>query len=146
MAEMKIVVFRIGGQDYAADIREVREVIRPPVVTPLPNPHPPLVGVFNLRGQIVTALEGTAALGLPPASAPPARAVVFHAQGRTVGLLVEAANHVLTVDEGSIRPPPDAHRSQPSRGIIIHDGRPIVLLDVPFLLGQGPRAEARPSP
>lgn len=143
MADLKIVVFRIGGQDFAAEIHEVREVIRPPVITPLPHPTPPLMGVFNLRGHIVTALDGHAALGLAP-TGPAARTVIFHVQGRTIGLLVEAANHVLTIDASSIRPPPDTG-SATSKGIIVHDGRPIVLLDVPILIGQKPTIESRPS-
>lgn len=144
MTDLKIVVFRIGGQDFGADIHEVREVIRPPAITPLPHPTPPLLGVFNLRGHIVTALDGHAALGLAPTGAEAGRTVIFQVQGRTVGLLVEAASHVLTVDEGSVRPPPDDNPT--SRGIVIHDGRPIVLLDVPALLGRRQTTEARPAP
>lgn len=141
---MKIVVFRIGGQDFAADIHEIKEVIRPPVITPLPHPTPPLVGVFNLRGSIVTALDGSVALGIPQTAAP-ARTVIFHVNGRTLGLLVEAANNVLAVEEGSVRPPPETS-SIASKGIILHNGRPIVLLDMPALLGQKPTLDLRPSP
>lgn len=146
MGELKIVVFRIGGQDYAADIRDVKEVIRPPAITPLPHPTPPLLGVFNLRGHIVTALDGNGVLGLDGTGAEPARTVIFHGKGRTVGLLVESASHVLGVDEASVRPPTQGREVQAARGIIIHEGRPIVLLDVEFMLGQRPGAEARLAP
>lgn len=143
---MKLVVFRIAGQEYAADIRDVQEVIRPPVITPLPHPAPPLVGVFNLRGHIVTALDGHAALGFGEAASPSARTVIFHAQGRTVGLLVDAANQVLTVDEGDVRPAAEGQDSQSSKGILIHDGHPIVLLDVHSLLGGKAASSPRSLP
>lgn len=146
MTETKIVVFRIAGQDYAADIRDVQEVIRSPSITPLPHPTPPLLGVFNLRGHIVTALDGHAALGFGSSPTPSARTVVFHTSGRTVGLLVETASHVLTIDEASVRPNADAQDLAAAKGIIIHDGRPIVLLDIPFLISQRPTVAPRATP
>ena len=146
MSEMKVVVFRIAGHDYAADIRDVQEVIRSPAITALPNPTPPTVGVFNLRGHIVTALDGHAALGFGPSGAPSPRTVVFHANGRTVGLLVEAANQVVTVDDADIRPAIEGRLGATARGIIIHQDHPIVLLDIPVLTGQRPTSEPRPSP
>ena len=147
MAEMKVVVFRVAGHHYAADIRDVQEVIRSPAITALPHPTPPTVGVFNLRGHIVTALDGHAALGFGAGTAAASpRTVVFHAGGRTVGLLVEAANQVVTVGEGSIRPVTEGRLGPTAKGIIIHEDRPIVLLDVPVLVGQRPASEARPPP
>ena len=146
MTEMKVVVFRIAGQDYAADIRDVQEVIRSPAITPLPHPTPPLLGVFNLRGHIVTALDGRGALGFDAGDASASRTVVFHSRGRTVGLLVDAANQVLTIDEANVRRSADTQDLAASKGIIIHDEHPVVLLDVQFLLGERPSIEARPTP
>lgn len=146
MTELKFVVFRIAGHDYAADIRDVQEVIRSPAITALPHPSPPLVGVFNLRGHIVTALDGHAALGFGPGEAASPRTVILHAAGRTVGLLVEAANQVVTVDEGSIRPATEGRLGPTAKGIIIHEENPIVLLDIPVLVGQRPVHEPRSSP
>jgi purine-binding chemotaxis protein CheW len=136
MPETKLVVFRIAGEDYAADIHDVQEVIRSPDITPLPHPTPPVVGVFNLRGRIVTAVDGNAALGFGPGGAPVSRTVILQAPGRTIGLLVEAANQVLTVDDESVRPASEAQEAPTSKGVVIHDGKPIVLLDIPFLLGR----------
>lgn len=143
MALKKIVVFAIGGQDYGADIGDVREVIRAPATTPLPHPTPPVVGVFNLRGDIVTALDGHAALGLQRERSEPTRAVIFHSAGRAMGLLVDSASHVLTVDEAKLKPTPE-EEGQPLQAILIHEGRPIVILDIPQLLEKKKLISTRP--
>lgn len=145
MALKKIVVFSIGGQDYGADIGDVREVIRAPATTPLPHPTPPVIGVFNLRGDIVTALDGHAALGVERDRAEPTRAVIFQSAGRSVGLLVDSASHVLTVDEGKLRPTPEGE-GQPLQAILIQEDRPIVILDVPLLLEKKKLIQTRPLP
>lgn len=146
MPESKLVVFKVAGQSFAADISEVQEVIRTPDVTPLPHPSPPILGVFNLRGHIVTALDGHAALGFVSAAATSGRTVVFSAKGRTLGLLVQDASKVIAIDADAVRPAPDEQISRAARGIVIHDGDPIVLIDIRNLL-TSPRSTAqRPQP
>lgn len=137
MSDWRALAFRMGDQDFAVDIRQVREVIAAPDVTALPNARPPVAGVFNLRGHIVTAVDGWTALGVPRADGRAARAVVGESNGRLVGLLVESATDVITVRDGDVRDAPHAEGSAAHglvRGIVLARGRPVILLHFSDLL------------
>jgi purine-binding chemotaxis protein CheW len=55
---------------YAVELTAVREVVPDPEVTPLPGGPPWLLGIFNLRGEVVPLFDTAWLLGLEPA--PPA--------------------------------------------------------------------------
>lgn len=128
----KLLVFRVAGQEFGAELTDVREVIVTPAITSLPRAKPPVVGVFNLRGSIVTALDGAALLGLADAGEP-SRIVVAEVDGHRVGVLVEDASEVLTVDDDEVRPPPEVG-VRVGRGVVLREERAIVILDLRLAL------------
>jgi purine-binding chemotaxis protein CheW len=117
-AETKIVVFRVGQQEYAVSIGAVKEV--GPWTQPVPIPEaPPLVeGVINLRGDIIPVIDlgrlfHTARLKAPEDS----RTIVMEVDGQQAGFVVDDVTEVHTVADGDITPPspvlhvPDAARA-----------------------------------
>jgi purine-binding chemotaxis protein CheW len=52
-----LVVFRLGGRDYATPLEEVREVVRLHDLVDLPGMQPPLAGVLDLRGSALPVLD-----------------------------------------------------------------------------------------
>ena len=50
--------FSLKGQRYAVSLASVREVIRPGGITPVPGAPEDVLGIVNLRGQIVPVLDG----------------------------------------------------------------------------------------
>lgn len=136
MSARRCVFFRVDGQDYAAEIERVREVIATPTVTTLPQAEPPVLGIFNLRGQIVTAIDGARALGADPARATRRRTLVTNVAGRDVGVVVDAATEVATVAEAELRPADiGGHAGRLAQAIVLRAGRPpAVLLDLASLV------------
>ena len=61
---MMTLVFPVDAEWYGVDMRSVREVAAAPAVTPLPTAPPHVLGVFNLRGEIIPLFDAVAALGL----------------------------------------------------------------------------------
>lgn len=144
MSERKVLVFKVGDQEFGVDIGEVREVINAPIVTALPKAEAPVLGVFNLRGSIVTALDGGAALGVGEGDGARSRAVVADIAGYLVGVLVDSASEVLTVAEEDVRPAPylsNVGRGDAAVGVILQEERAIVLLGFKELLA-GTKAPA----
>jgi chemotaxis signal transduction protein len=68
---MRVLVFRINADFYAVPMEIVLQVLRRPQVTPVPLAPPGLLGVLNVRGEIVPlfdtgVLTGSGVLGDPP--------------------------------------------------------------------------------
>jgi chemotaxis signal transduction protein len=64
-----VLVAPVGVDGFALDIQAVREVLAAPLLTALPTAPDALVGVTNVRGEIVPVFDTAALLGLPPVGA-----------------------------------------------------------------------------
>jgi CheW-like domain len=73
---MRAILFPIGGDWFALPIGSLRRVIADPVVAPLPTAPPTVLGVFNVRGEIVPLLDTAALLGLGGIRSTPFAAVL----------------------------------------------------------------------
>jgi len=63
--ELEIIEFLIGNSTYGINVAKVREIIRFPEATvPVPNEHPSLEGIVDLRGQVVPIINLQRHLGL----------------------------------------------------------------------------------
>ncbi|MBF0527874.1 MAG: chemotaxis protein CheW [Deltaproteobacteria bacterium] len=105
MATKQFVTFRIEGHLMGIDVRHVREVNRSLDVTPVPLSPDYVLGLVNLRGQILTIFDLRVRLGLE------SRAIDAETHNIVlklddVGLLVDAISEVIMVDENEIEPPP----------------------------------------
>jgi purine-binding chemotaxis protein CheW len=94
--------FLVAGRFFGVDVRRVQEVIRYQEMTPVPLASAVISGLINLRGQIVTALDMRARLGLaarPPEELP--MNVVIRTEDGAVSLLVDEIGDVVEVAETS---------------------------------------------
>lgn len=48
--------FRVAGEAYALPLESVREILKPPPVTPVPRSHHEVLGIITVRGVITTVL------------------------------------------------------------------------------------------
>lgn len=135
------LVFQLAGQAYATPLTHVSEIIREGVLTPVPGAAHDVLGIRQLRGQIVPVLDGCRRLGLQPvakAAETQAHIVVLsqvmqgqHAE--PVGLRVDTVDGLLSVDESEISAPPSgraARASDPVRGVVAWKQGFVALLDV----------------
>src|SRR5881396_3708304 len=79
LATARLLVFRVGTLACAAEVDQVREILPRLPTTRIPGAPPVVAGLVNVRGTLVTVVEGWRALGLPapptpPTPAPPATA------------------------------------------------------------------------
>jgi len=129
----------VGGDLYAVPTGWVREVVTAPALTPLVTGPAVVLGLFNLRGEIVPLIDTASLLGIGRIAAI-AFAVVLHTHLGPVGL--SATDFPLRRQLGEPIGPSDL-----ISGAEIHrvDGRVAVLLDVQALLGSL-TSSARPQP
>ena len=90
------------------DVHRVQEVMRTLEITPVPLAPPAVVGLINLRGQIVTAIDLRRRLGLAErAPGTEAMNVVMRTDDGAVSLVVDEIGDVIEVTEDSFEQVPD---------------------------------------
>lgn len=135
----RYLAFDLAGASYALPLAFVREVDRPPSITPLPNAPAWLLGVANLRGDLVSVVDLAAFLGVGTPRIPrDARLLACRAGGLEAGLLVERLREIRELPDASIHPPASAVPGRAARylsGVYAGDGRLTLILDIPRLFG-----------
>lgn len=100
--------FYLGDFFFGVRVENVQEVFRYQEMTRVPLAHSVVRGLINLRGQIITAIDLRARLGMEKLQAGrmPMNVVVRTNEG-VVSLLVDKIADVLEVSEDSFERPPD---------------------------------------
>lgn len=104
--DLQIVGLRIGRETYGVPIALVREIVRVPEITAVPNAQNYVEGVINLRGKIISVVDLRKRFGETNVeNNRKNRIVVVELENRTVGLIVNAASEVLRIPSSDIDPP-----------------------------------------
>ena len=130
----RLVTFTLDGRLYGVDVASVQEVLRGQPQTRIPLAPESVSGLINLRGQVLSAVELRARLGLPDRAADQdAMLVVVRVAGETIALLVDSIGAVIDVDEEQFELPPDT-LTGPSReflhGAYKLEGQLLLALDI----------------
>jgi len=99
--------FEVGGRPIAIDVAQLREVVRFRAATPLPGAPTQIEGVIDLRGTLVPVVDLGRLLGgerLCPG--PRSRIAVAEIDGLAIGLAVDAALEILSVEATALGDPP----------------------------------------
>jgi purine-binding chemotaxis protein CheW len=108
LGRRQLVVFKVGTEEFAADIMLTKEVVLMREITPVPGTEPYVEGVMNLRGTLVPVLDFRKRLRARRTLAPAEhRIIIVKLDGRSVGLIVDGASEVIRVSDDSIEPVPD---------------------------------------
>ena len=141
--------FQVADGLYGLDVARVHEVLRPQPLTRVPLAPAPVVGLLNLRGQIVPAVDLRTLFGLAPFDSPGGLVVVRSPEG-LVALVVDVIGDVRR-PEGA-RVPLEHGDGDPFRTCTVPlADRLLTVLDVDRLLelafdraGREPLARSRP--
>ena len=55
--ELEVLEFTVGGNSYGINVAKIREIITYQEVTPVPNAHPSIEGIFRPRDTMITAID-----------------------------------------------------------------------------------------
>lgn len=101
------VTVEVAGEVYALPVASVEEVLRVSGITRLPYAPAPVRGITQQRGRVLTVVDLRARLGYQPAPLDArSRICVVSSRGRSLGLLVDAARHVVKLLPSAKQPPP----------------------------------------
>ena len=103
----ELATFQVGEALCGMEIRQIQEINRLNQMTRVPQASEDVLGILNLRGQIVTIIDLARRLGL--GSTEPtgeARIIIVNTPGGKVGILVHRISDVVAVDLEHREPPP----------------------------------------
>jgi purine-binding chemotaxis protein CheW len=134
---IQLVVFTLGGEEYGVPINYVREIIRKPEITHMPNAPMFILGVINLRGQIIPIISLHTRFNLGDVGTTETKIVIVEYASLQVGMEVNEVSEVLTLDSDRISPAP-AMATTIDSGFISGVGklqdRLLIILDVERIL------------
>lgn len=129
----QLVSFTLNSEEFAIDIMKVREIIRIPDITRVPNAPDVVDGVINLRGIIIPVVSIQRVFNLPMSEDTElSRIIVVQEGNEVVGIKVDSVSEVMNLDSASIEPPPPLVMANHKffRGIGKRGGRLIILIDL----------------
>jgi purine-binding chemotaxis protein CheW len=109
----KYLTFVLGDESYGIAVLKIREIIRLPDITAVPQMPAHIRGVINLRGKIIPVVDLRARFGLPHAEATDRTCVIVMqvttAAGASVpmGLVVDDVEEVINLAADDIQETPD---------------------------------------
>lgn len=96
--ETQIVIFRLGEEEYGLNISKIQEIIRVPGITRLPNTPDYVLGMFNLRGDIIPIIDlKKKFLRVFEEYTAEARVIVMETEDAKVGIIVDEISEIMAV-------------------------------------------------
>ena len=129
--------FRLGAEEYAIDILQVREIRAHERATPMPNSPDFVKGVINLRGAIVPIVDLRSKFGFPDETGTSTVTIILSIAERAVGVVVDAVSDVVALAREQVKPAPELKSVIEDgfiRGIAPVDGRMLIVLDIQRLM------------
>ncbi len=138
LPEQEVLSFWLGDAEYAIPLHCVREIRSYQAPTRLAGSHKDLLGVIDLRGEIVPLLDLRRRFALPLAEFNHLTiTIVVHVEGRPFAVVVDSVCDVVALTSAQVRPMPPLAGTNEQRhltAICSVGSRRLVLLDIESLL------------
>lgn len=139
--DFKMVTFSLAGKDYAIDIMQVKEIAKAGRFTYVPNTSPFVIGVYNLRGEIIPIIDLRIFFNIPTKQRERdalESMIIISVEEQTFGIVVDAIDKVVGISKSSIQPPHPIFGDiniKYIHGVVENQGRLYILLDVNRIFG-----------
>ncbi|WP_019001111.1 chemotaxis protein CheW [Succinimonas amylolytica] len=102
------VTFHLDREVYGINVMQVQEVLRYSEIAPVPGSPDYVLGIINLRGNVVTVIDTRMRFGIEPMEVTDSsRIVIIEAGGQVVGILVDSVAEVVDLSADDIDPAPN---------------------------------------
>ncbi|MCT7357435.1 MAG: chemotaxis protein CheW [Thalassobium sp.] len=132
------VTFRLENETYGINVMQVQEVLRYSEIAPVPGAPPYVLGIINLRGNVVTVIDTRLRFGLPTAdTTDQTRIVIIEAEGQVVGILVDAVAEVVYLRQSEIETTPNVGNDESAKfiqGVCHKNDELLILVDLEKLM------------
>jgi purine-binding chemotaxis protein CheW len=135
---LRWVTFRLDDEVYGINVMQVQEVLRVTEIAPVPGAPDYVLGIINLRGNVVTVIDARRRFGLMPREPDEAsRILIIEAEKQVVGILVDGVAEVVDLRSSEVETTPSVGNEETSRfilGVCSRDDGLLILVDLDKLL------------
>ncbi|MEW6764619.1 MAG: chemotaxis protein CheW [Pseudomonadota bacterium] len=128
------VTFQLAGENYAINVLTVHEVLKNAELTPVPGAPDAVLGIINLRGNVVTVIDGRRRFNLPSVPITDAtRTIVVEVDGQVLGLLVDSVAEVIELPAEQVAASPTVNSDDNAvhiQGVVSRPGGLVILLSL----------------
>ena len=112
------VTFKLENETYGVNVMQVQEVLRYTEIAPVPGAPDYVLGIINLRGNVVTVIDTRLKFGLMPAEITDnSRIIIIEAEKQVVGILVDSVAEVVYLKASEIDDAPSVGTEESARFI-----------------------------
>jgi len=133
----QLVGFIIGNEEYAIPILNIQEIIKPIDYTRVPQVPDYVLGVFNLRGDVIPLIDLRRKFHLQAINQnEETRYIVLKGEENTAGFVIDRLTEAIRIKKSRISPPPETIDSDSGMiyGIGKRDDNMLTILKVEVLL------------
>ncbi len=135
---VQLVGFVVGDEEFAVPILSIQEIIKPIEWTKVPFVPDYVLGVFNLRGNVLPLIDLRKKFNVPSDEIDEnTRFIVMKIKGEDVAFVIDKLTSALRIPKKNILPPPDTYNNEDDiiEGVgRMDDGRIITILKVDNLI------------
>lgn len=132
------VTFKLDSETYGINVMQVQEVLRYTEIAPVPGAPAYVLGIINLRGNVVTVIDTRSRFGLEPAEITDnTRIVIIESEKQVIGILVDSVAEVVYLKASEIDVAPNVGNDESAKfiqGVSNRDGELLILVDLNKLL------------
>lgn len=133
--------FRLGEEIYGVNVMQIREVLRYTEITPVPGAPYFVLGIINLRGNVVTVIDTRTRFGLPQAEVDNnTRIVIVEVDKQVIGMQVDSVAEVTYLKESEIEKAPSVGNEETSKfitGVCNKNGELLILIELERMIQTG---------
>ncbi|MFT6913966.1 MAG: purine-binding chemotaxis protein CheW [Motiliproteus sp.] len=131
---LQFVTFMLQDESYGINVMQVQEVLRYSEVAPVPGAPSYVLGIINLRGNVVTVIDTRQCFGLASQEVTDhSRIVIIEVDKQVIGVLVDAVSEVVYLNQSEIEKAPQVGTEDSTRfiqGVCHKDGRLLILVEL----------------
>lgn len=132
------VTFRLADESYGINVMQVQEVLRVSEIAPVPGAPHYVLGIINLRGNVVTVIDARIRLGLATSEVTDStRIVIIEGARHVVGILVDCVAEVVDLRASDVESPPNVGKDESAnyiQGVSSREDELLILVDLNKLL------------
>lgn len=139
------VTFKLAGEKYGINVMQVQEVLRYTEIAPVPGAPPYVVGIINLRGNVVSVIDTRSRFALPSEEVTDnTRIVIIEADTHVIGILVDSVAEVVYLRQSEIETAPSIGSEESAKfiqGVSHKNDELLILIELDKLLTDDEWAE-----
>lgn len=137
--QLQLVTFKLGNELYGVDIMSVKEIVRIQPIRPIPNSPSYMIGILNLRGEIIPIIDLHRRFNIAFANGKEeldeleSGFIILNIYGNQLGIIIDRVSRVVSVDSKEIQAAPNMAGgigSEYIKGVVRNGDGYLIVLDI----------------